>query len=178
MADKADPSISTAIVASAAACADGQSPRGSSDGGTPTKEKTSKEVRTLCSILLGKVHNVTRNSSSDKLIFANMSRLAQIIDQLITDPDKIQPVEITIQGDDIKNFGSDSKAITLDENAPSFPDDIKHLGDIPVSWLWAVLRKKAQSPITDAVIKFWMKKSKKPFRCLFTYLTGHILYLN
>ena len=58
----------------------------------------------------------------------------------------------------------------LGESIPNFPEEVKTLNNIPIPWFWAVLRKKNTAVIAGEVVTFWMHKSHRPFKIMFTYL--------
>ena len=62
--------------------------------------------------------------------------------------------------------------MTLDETVEHFPEEVKYLSDIPGSWFYVVLQKKAKVPIALDIISHWSKKGKKPFTQSIAYLMG------
>ena len=101
-----------------------------------------------------------------------MTRISNVATELIAHPEKIQGAEISVQGEKFNNYGINCKELILDEHVPTFPDEIKSLGDIPKPWLWAVLKKKVPTELLDKNIQLWMNKSHKPFKICFGYMTG------
>ena len=100
-------------------------------------------------------------------MYDNVSRLA------IDTPSKIQAAEIQLKGDELENYGTgNTKSLILDSTCPLFPDEVKVMSDIPPSWFWAVIQKKAKIPIPLVDVNIWMKKGSKVFRQSVTYLTG------
>ena len=167
-------SASTDKAPAAATLAKSQS-TDSLDPGTPKKHKTTKEARVLCQILTGHIDKVPVASPGEKLVKANMERVAKIVTELIDSPAKIQPTEIHVDSADIMSFGSPrDKSQILDPSNTMFPEEVKTLADISPCWLWALLKKLAKYEISDGTIKAYSKKSQKNFRTAFTYLTGII----
>ena len=71
----------------------------------------------------------------------------------------------------------DSKILVLDPNIASFPENILELADVPVAWLWCLLKNKSQFKITDEMIADYSKKSTKLFRTAFSFLTGNLIVI-
>ena len=128
-------SASTDKAPAAATLAKSQS-TDSLDPGTPKKHKTTKEARVLCQILTGHIDKVPVASPGEKLVKANMERVAKIVTELIDSPAKIQPTEIHVDSADIMSFGSPrDKSQILDPINTMFPEEVKTLADIPPCWL-------------------------------------------
>ena len=146
----------------------------------PKKTHSAKEIRYLNLILQGKVEKIPSTSISDQMMVASMKKVAYIVEELSNNPRKIDSIVVAVQSDDLgKQMSPRDPKTKVNENLakeitdnPTFPDDVKNLADVPIPFLWAIMRKASKVPISDATISTWMIKSPKLFRQAFSYLTG------
>ena len=100
---------------------------------------------------------------------------------LIQEPLKITPLQLVAKRP-ADNIGKTQRSPNKDEQlkeiqeGPLFDEEkVTKLGDVPPLWLWMLLRKASENPITDEVIQNMSKKSHTPLFQSLEYLSGDLI---
>ena len=137
---------------------------------SPSKEKVSKECRTLIAILNGTGQKIRQDTFHDKAMFSNMTKVASIAKHLIGNQWKLPLADVAVCSNELAIVTKPTDNLTIDDDM--FGDEIKNLNDVELPWIWALLRKLSKTTIENKVIAFICRKSQKAFKQSFTYLTG------
>ena len=134
-------------------------------------------MRCLLHILSKKKWKKTE-TVEDQLLAAKMSKVAELVEHLLSDEDKIDIALVTCKrtAQELLAFGSKKRgaAMIADLNdSPQF-SNVKVFWDIPYRWFIGWLRQFSKHTITDDMARELTKKSSKELNNGMSYITGHV----